>query len=435
MTGDRRALVAFLATCALGVFAFGVAVGKYRVFPYSILKYAHDSMVQVFSESDTILGLRPTEFLDPARYEGSGVTALDQDQAAPGLTFLMGFFGDGNEIRLIQLDGSLVGRWPVKFFDLFPDPQHVNRPTELPQSEWNVSIQGGMMLPDGSVVFNFGSLGAVKLTRCGETVWTIPRMTHHVIAPANSGDFWIPSVRYVEDVPEYPNLKTPYNEDRILKVSQDGEILKELSVLEILYKNGLDGFLFQHEVTGDLTHLNDIEELAPKLAARFAPQFEVGDLMLSLRREDLLLVVDPETLTVKWYQSGPWLGQHDPDFLENGRISVFSNDEDGTPNGSRFGGSTIMEVDPASGEVQFRYGNEPGQTMYTRNRGDHQTLGEGNGHVLITESTAGRVFEVDSEGKIVWEYVNRFDDVDAAVVSTVHRYPNDYFTVSDWTCR
>jgi hypothetical protein len=32
---------------------------------------------------------------------------------------------------------------------------------------------------------------------------------------------------------------------------------------------------------------------------------------------------------VKWSQTGPWLRQHDPDFLSDGRILVYDNRDDG----------------------------------------------------------------------------------------------------------
>jgi hypothetical protein len=53
---------------------------------------------------------------------------------------------------------------------------------------------------------------------------------------------------------------------------------------------------------------------------------------------------------------------------------------------------------------------------------------------LITESEAGRAFEVDERGQIVWEYVNRYDERDVALLSVALRYPEEYFTVSDWAC-
>jgi hypothetical protein len=154
--------------------------------------------------------------------------------------------------------------------------------------------------------------------------------------------------------------------------------------------------------------------------------------MLSLRFKSLVMIVDPDTLRVKWYQAGPWIEQHDPDFLESGRIRLFSNNLDGTTSGSVFGGSTIIDVDPSDRRVYREYGGHDGQKMYTMERGMLQTLA--GDHILVTESRAGRVFELNAAREVVWEFMNRYDDSDAALVSEATRYPEDYFVVNDWMC-
>ena len=87
--------------------------------------------------------------------------------------------------------------------------------------------------------------------------------------------------------------------------------------------------------------------------------------------------------------TGPFLGQHDPDFLPNGHLMVFDNR--GTGDRPAFGGSRILEIDPATRAVVWSYdgGDEP---FYTKERGSQQALP--NGDVLVTAALEGRVFEV-----------------------------------------
>jgi hypothetical protein len=425
--------ILFVASCAVAVFAYGVAVGHYEIFPYAAIKFARESLIQLIGERDTLLGVRPAEFLEPARYKGDGVTRNADDRAQGALTCLTGFFKDRNEIRIIRADGSIVHRWPVKFFEMFPDTRHI-APSEVPNGEWNVAVHGSQCLPDGSVVFNFTQKGAAKIDRCGTVLWTLPQPAHHSVDVAADGGYWIPSARNIQSGSRYPNLKVPYVEDTILKVSEDGKILQELSVLEILYRNNLEGFIYRKGVTGDLTHLNDVEELHPSLAAKF-PQFAAGDLLLSLRHQSMVLVVDPRTLRVKWYQAGPWIGQHDPIFMKTGKISVFSNNNDGTKTGEIFGGSTILEIDPQDRRIVRRYGGKPDQPMYTLDRGKHQRLGEQDEGILITESRSGRIVEIGRDGEPVWEYINRYDDGNVTILTGATRHSKDYFNVKDWSCR
>ncbi|MGH6948547.1 MAG: arylsulfotransferase family protein, partial [Kiloniellales bacterium] len=133
-----------------------------------------------------------------------------------------------------------------------------------------------------------------------------------------------------------------------------------------------------------------------------------------------------------WHQTGPWLQQHDPDFLPDGTIAVFNNRRDNTPTGSVFGGSNIIIVDPASRETRIAYEGTPERPFHTDEQGKHQLLP--NGNILITESYGGRAFEVDEKGEIVWEHINRVDDTHIAEFQEATRLPEDYFTVEDWTC-
>src|SRR4030095_10496964 len=101
----------------------------------------------------------------------------------------------------------------------------------------------------------------------------------------------------------YPALIPPYKEDTILKVSPDGKVLTEISVLDLLFGNHLEALLFANGPEGtelammDPTHLNDVEELSPEMARQF-PQFAAGDLLISLRNLNLIMVVDPATKKV-----------------------------------------------------------------------------------------------------------------------------------------
>jgi Arylsulfotransferase (ASST) len=430
--------IAFAISGALFILGYGVAVGTFELFPFRFLQDGWYSARAVRDDLGTALGIRPGYFLFPARHPGSGVTHYDRARAAPGLTLIQGFFDGGNELRLIQLDGSIVHRWPVKYFDIFPRPTHIAPASAIPKRDWNVETHGAQILPDGSVVFNFEYAGTVKLDRCGRLQWTVPRMTHHSVETSSDGGFWIPSQRYVSSRSSFPALRPPYVEETILNVSATGAVVREISVLELLLNNDLQGLLFMtnpmRPVPNDVVpHLNDVEELSPELAPHF-PQFAAGDLLLSFRGLNLLMVVDPNTLKVKWHQVGRWLAQHDPDFEPNGRISLFNNNNPGgdiPPNVLR---SNILEVDPRSGATSVRYGSESGPRMFTESLGEHQYLDFDGGHILIVEAAAGRVAEVDSAGGLVWEFINRFSETEVAQVADALRRPEPYFMVRDWAC-
>jgi len=116
-----------------------------------------------------------------------------------------------------------------------------------------------------------------------------------------------------------------------------------------------------------------------------------------------------------------WFGQHDVQWIADGlpgagHLLAFNNGM-GRP-GEPF--STVDEIalpilggggylQPPSGrpyrprEVAWRY---RGDGFYSSNISGAQRLP--NGHTLICQGAAGRLFEVTSDGEIVWEYVNPF---------------------------
>ena len=454
----RRIDIAKLLFCAvtvyvvLGVpFAFGLySAHKQNAVYKTILAWtisAFGSVRITAEEASTLTKIRPKHFLQPARFEGHGVTrniAPDGDE----FIFMAGFFDGDNGLRLIKRDGTVIARWQVRFFDIFADASHATYP---PETNWNVDTDGALILPDGSVVFNFEYAGLVKLDRCGQVVWSLAKSTHHSVETAEYGGFWVPGRQYLtEGTSPFPPFRTPFLADTIMHISDDGELLAEILVPELFYENHLEALLTatgesfwadwaEIQWDGEILHLNKIEELTSDIAEDF-PMFEAGDLMLSLREHNLILVVDPDTRKIKWWKTGPWIRQHDPEFRPGGDIIVFNNNifrnvwehetEVTRPSVERV--SNIIQVDPVSNDYNVIYGGKEGQEMLSVIRGKHEVTASGG--LLITEFEGGRVFETDSAGRTVWEYVNRYDAENVAEITEARVYPASYFNVSDWDC-
>ena len=297
------------------------------------------------------------------------------------------------------------------------------------------------------MVFNFDGKGLAKLNRCGRVLWTVARQTHHSVERAEGGGYWVPGRRYVpaETTSRFRPFEAPYHEDTIMKVSADGEILMETSLVELFYKNNMEALLTVNTETltdDEITHLNKVAELSSEMAQDF-PMFAAGDLLLSIRGLNAILVVDPAVQRIKWLSIGPWIRQHDPEFKSGGTISVFNNNAyasvvaTGDPFG-RFDPSlprvtNIVEIDPSTNEHQIVYGGVKGQEMMTVIRGKHELTARGG--LLITEFEAGRVLETDRNGRIVWQFINRYDQDDVAEITEARVYPPEYFEVRDWACR
>lgn len=423
------------------VFGSGILVRHFEFFPYTVLKNSFKEVKDLTENWESFVGLRPTgRLVAPARHDGEGVTVYDEQKAWDGLTLMSGLFNRKNALELINPNGDVVRSWDVDFFSLWPDPVHVLPEEDRPRNQWGFMIHGLAALHDGSMVFNIAHKGLVKMDRCGTVLWTLDKMTHHSVFLAHDGTFWVPSQIYHEHPPaQYPGRGGHFLEDTILHVSASGQVVQEISFLKLLFDSGLYGLLpssGQGQTANggftsyEPTHINDIEVFSDTIPMGI-PHSKSGDLLVSSRNLNLLIVFDPASLEVKWWQVGPWLRQHDPDILPNGRISIFNNNRDGH-NGRLWGGSNIMEIDPATRAVQITYPKTDTDAFYTGIMGTHQYLP--NGNLLITESQAGRIFEVTEHGEIVWEYVNRFDENEVGLIEEARRYDRTYFHVTDWSC-
>ena len=103
---------------------------------------------------------------------------------------------------------------------------------------------------------------------------------------------------------------------------------------------------------------------------------------------------------IKWLSSGDFTRKHDPDFEEDGWITVFDNRTDIPSPDSDIGASMIRAINPATGEIRDLYSADGNRQFYSAFSGKHQKLA--NGNRLITEALAGRVFEISPEGETVW---------------------------------
>jgi hypothetical protein len=206
---------------------------------------------------------------------------------------------------------------------------------------------------------------------------------------------------------------------------EDGRVLQELPLTSLVSINPQIDPLGIRQVdsadrsswANDPFHVNDVDPLPARLAHSY-PQFVAGDLLLSVRSINLVAVVDPATGHMKWWLQGLTRRQHDPDWNERGTITIFDNN-------MHRDFSRIYEVDPKSYEANVVLPGEP-HDFYTWRRGKHDGL-PGGGY-LVTSSEQGRVFETDGMGKIVFDFINRYDGSGRhLVLSEARFFSTDYF--------
>jgi hypothetical protein len=406
------------------VFLAGMVAGRAGIFPYPLLNAAYDAVDDWRDNWRHYLGLR-SKYLEPTTRTAGGVTLHDKALAQDGLTFVAAYREGRYDAWLLDIDGRPLHRWDASFERIWPDP------SRLDAVGWDGSmeIHGAWLYPDGGALLDLGGAGSARLDRCSNVLWTVDRHTHHHVEPLPDGGAIIPSrvKRFAAD-PSRP-LVNPgpngfYWDDTVLVVGPDGEVREEKSVIDMLYESGWASVLLSTPGaakalrTEDPVHLNDAEVLTEAMAPAF-PMFRAGDIMLSLRGPNAVIVVEPKTWRVKWVQTGPFIGQHDPDFLPDGRILIYDNRITGsTP---KLGNSRLVAIDPATHAVVWSYEGRGEQAFYGESRGEQELLP--NGNILIADSHHGRVFEIASRAgnRTVWEWVNLVEPGRAGLVTDVQR--------------
>jgi hypothetical protein len=309
---------------------------------------------------------------------------------------------------LIDMRGNEVHRWQVPFSEVQP------KPPELPAwaEDSTVSYFDAHLYPNGDLLTvshgpgnPFYGYGLVKMDKDSNVLWTYPENCHHDVDVAEDGTIYAIRQKLLHEMPAgLDYIPTPCLVDELVVLSPQGEERKTIPLLEAfrdspyapllsLLERARDEKLTAEDdyKRRDVLHTNSVKVLTRQLAPAF-PLFRAGQLLISMRHLDTIAVLDPDKGSVVWAARGPWRAQHDPSFLDNGRLLLFDNL--GSPRGSR-----VLEYDPRTQSFPWTYG-DGGETFFSHERGMCQRLP--NGNTLIVNSDAGEVLEVTADRERVW---------------------------------
>lgn len=403
--------LAFVSSVMVLSVLYGMYASVRHWFPFPQFNLARSTITNLRENWMNDFGFVPTRHLaeseDPAR---PLYRAHLPRQVSPGYVVISGLTPHHETLQgavLYNAKGDEVHAWQLDYEALAPEKQ----------PETNVMLHGFQVLPDGSALATFdnGDILA-RVDACGAPKWVTPGRFHHVASPTDGGVLW--------------SWRT---EDLVKLDLETGEVLEEIDLqADIVDRQQLYGMLAiravenkdQLQYGADAFHANDVEALSAEMAAAF-PQFRVGDLLISLRELNFIGVLDPRTRQFRWWTYGPWFRQHDPDFLPDGRISVYDNY-------MGVGQSRIIAIDPQTDEWAVTFEGTAATPFYSWRRGKHEIMP--NGHLLITESERGRVFEVTRAGRLVWERNMIYDERRNYVVTDASHLPVNFFEPGALDC-
>jgi hypothetical protein len=357
-----------------------------------------------------------------------GVTIWDWSKARNGLTFIAA--PDGTA-KLVNMFGGLVNTWKAGTNDallvkmpILGSPGHI------------LAVHGPIAVP--GYVRARGSI-VTEYDYSGNTVWEYKAGStidifqfggfHHDVARLDNGNTLV-MASVVLDVGYISNK--PLIDDCLLEISPAGDIVWAWYTWQHFAEfQFTDVAKIQiYGIGGDWAHANSVTEIPQNVL--FDTRFKPGNLIVSYRNLNTIIVVDKATGAIVW-QKGPndsaTIGQHYvhmiPLGLEGaGHIMAFDNGASGGYPAVSREFSRVVEIDPISKTLPWTYtasrSGVQNWTFFSPFISGAQRLQGGN--TLITEGTKGRIFEVTSTGTIVWEFMSPFTE----------QRPEDGTTVVDY---
>ncbi|MFE0099036.1 aryl-sulfate sulfotransferase [Streptomyces sp. NPDC059009] len=324
------------------------------------------------------------------RRRGTGLIALDPAAASPGYTLFAPLTGDGT-VYLVDLHGTTVHTWhfpyrPGRHARLLSDGTLAyngvlpDEPALFPM--WH-KYRGGVMLraaPDGTVLAEYRDPlqhhDAHHLEDGGILYTGIEPLRGRDAAAvrggvagseAEGGTVWA---------------------DTIQEVDADGAVRWSWRAAEHLDR--ADFPLHPDYAREHWPLVNSVTPLAD------------GNILASLRSVSAVVVISRATGEVLWRtEPGAVSQQHHPTELDGGRFLVFDNGVFRPGHDVPY--SRVIEIERATGAVVWEYHDPARESFFAPFMGSAQRLPGGN--TLVTDSPAGRIFEVTAEGYLCWEYV------------------------------
>jgi uncharacterized protein (UPF0248 family) len=335
---------------------------------------------------------------------GVGLRALDPDRASPGFTlFSPLIWGDGT-VYLVDLHGNVVHTWKM------PYPPGLSGYL----TERGTLFYNGRTSED-SFLSRFPFKGGVALEADwnGKILWEVrhPDHHHHGILLRNGNVLLNCMGRVPDDIVR--RVKGGVEEDTFpsgqyapRSKPEAGKMYSDyLAELTPAGQTVWEWRTWEH-LDPEADGITEVQ--APRtLWAQGNSVFELpdGDILASYRPTSTVIRISRKTGKILWKLGSPTVaGQHAPTLLGNGNILIFDNGVHRLDDSMPF--SRVIEVNPATNEIVWKYQDRPVWNFFSPRMGNAQRLP--NGNTLVCESSFGRVFEVTKGGEIVWEYVNPF---------------------------
>ena len=334
-----------------------------------------------------------------------GIIYYDKNFEDKGFILYSSIDNDTNPITVLfdikKREKVFVWKWPIK---------NILENSTIGKKVTKCCFRGQhpIIMKNGDLISNSSQGPLVRINKNSELVWLVDRQTHHSISLDHNGNIVVP---VVSQSPPDKNIKPTREDGYIVVDSNTGKVIFEENLRDILEINSYFGLLYGIGTPEqDLIHLNDVETILEN--DNFVKK---GDLVFSLRNLSTVFFYRPSSKKILWLKNGPWLKQHDVDYIGDGNFTIFDN---GVVDDTNF--SEIKENQPAH---RYKINNNSIKNynmkndiiteifsltekngIFTPTQGLHRILR--NKDVFIEESDTAIIHRVSKDQKLIWSYVH-----------------------------
>lgn len=173
-------------------------------------------------------------------------------------------------------------------------------------------LQSPTLLDDGRLVVPVGQ-ALCCFDRARKLQWISNEYSHHSIEVGPDGSIWTCSI--------VPRENTSFREDQIVQIdSSTGKTLYRRTIKEIFLATPEHDYSHHNAGQRDPFHINDVQPMMHD-----TPFWKAGDLFLSLRSINRVLLYRPSTDRILWSNATHWSQQHDVEAVDESTVTVFDN--------------------------------------------------------------------------------------------------------------
>ena len=331
------------------------------------------------------------------RITKSGVTYLDSNKAYDCVVLFAPMFGNG-EVYAINLQGEIVHQWqlpwaPGLYGYLLPNGNlfymgKSNEKSDVDFPLWE-RFKGGIIAEfdkNSELIFKYEDVyqhhDARRTDNGGVIYLAVEEVNQNLAAKVQGGM-----------IPE--DYSGKMWSDVLIEIDKNNNRIWEWHSTEHL---DID----KHKITfndprDEWSHGNTVVPI------------ENDKVLVSFRNISTVALINKKTGKFIW-EIGPEIiaQQHDPHILSNGNVLIFDNGVHRFDEPMPY--SRIIEIDPISKDIIWEYSDKPKFNFFSPYISGVLKLP--NDNVMITEGNFGRIFQVDINGNIVWEYISPYYEED-----------------------